>query len=163
MQKAPNHKDEEKRINALQNLKLLDTKVEERFDKITKEAVKRFSVPISTITLVDKDREWFKSVQGLPTREGPRDISFCSHALVSDVMMIVEDASLDPRFSDNPMVIGGPNIRFYAGKSLYDKKTSLPVGVFCIKDNKPRKMSLSEISDFLDLANKAEDEINRSN
>lgn len=161
MQKAPVPSNEEKRLCALYDLKILDTKTEERFDNITKEAVNRFSVPISTITLVDKDREWFKSAQGLDLNEGARDVSFCGHALVSEVIMIIEDTLKDPRFADNPTVTHTPFVRFYAGKSLYERKTNMPVGVFCIKDIKPRKMSLTEINDFLDLATKAEDEINR--
>lgn len=161
MQKAPIPANEEARLCALDDLKLLDTASEERFDRITREAIKRFSVPISTITLVDKDREWFKSVQGLSVKEGPRDISFCGHALMSQVILIIEDTLADPRFADNPMVKGEPFIRFYAGKSLYDRKTSLPVGVFCIKDREPKKMSMADIDDFLTLASQAEDEVNK--
>lgn len=161
MQKAPIPNNEEKRLCTVQDLKILDTELEERFDILTKEATKRFNVPISTITIMDRDREWFKSAQGLDAKEGPRDISFCGHALVSEVMMIIEDTLKDPRFSDNPMVTHTPFIRFYAGKSLYDRKSGLPVGVFCIKDYKPRKMDLDEINDFLELATKAEEELNR--
>ncbi len=161
MQTAPIPKNEQERLCALQGLKLLDTAIEERFDCITKKAVERFAVPISTITLVDKDREWFKSVQGLNQKEGPRDVSFCGHAIMSEVMMIVEDTLTDKRFFDNPMVKGQPNIRFYAGKSLYDWKSRLPVGVFCVKDFKPRQFSLQETADFLELAVEAENEINK--
>lgn len=161
MQKAPIPTNDKERVCALEGLKLLDTSSEERFDRLTREAIKRFSVPISTITLVDKDREWFKSVQGLQTREGPRDISFCGHALMSQIILIIEDTLADPRFADNPMVKGEPFIRFYAGKSLYDHTSNLPVGVFCIKDHKPREMSLVDINDFLDLARRAEEEINK--
>lgn len=118
MQKAPIPINEEARICAVEGLKLLDTATEERFDRITREATKRFSVPISTITIIDKDREWFKSVQGLEKREGPRDTSFCGHALMSEIILIIEDTSADPRFADNPMVTGSPFIKFYAGKSL---------------------------------------------
>jgi len=161
MEQAPIPENEKERICAVEGLELLDTAFEERFDRITKEACNRFSVPISTITLVDKDREWFKSVQGLDTREGPRSISFCGHALMSQVIMIIGDTLKDPRFADNPMVKGEPFIRFYAGKSLYDRDSHLPVGVFCIKDKKPREMSPTDISDFLDLAHRAEEEINK--
>lgn len=161
MQKSPIPENDLARVCALQGLRLLDTASEERFDCITREAVKRFSVPISTITLVDKDREWYKSAQGLNTKEGPRDISFCGHALMSQVMLIIKDTLEDPRFADNPMVKGEPFIRFYAGKSLYDHKTHLPVGVFCIKDTKPKEMSLSDMNDFLDMASRAEEEINK--
>ena len=161
MQKAPIPVNDQARVCAVEDLHLLDTPPEERFDRLTRAATERFDVPISTITLIDKDREWFKSVQNLETREGRRDISFCGHALVSDVVLIVEDTLKDPRFNDNPMVTGSPFIRFYASKSLYDHQTHLPVGVFCIKGHRPRTMSVVDVSDFLDLARQAEEEINR--
>ncbi len=161
MQKAAIPVNEDARICAVQDLKILDTKTEERFDRLTKEATVRFSVPMSTITVVDRSREWFKSEQGIGKREGPRDISFCGHALLSQDILIIEDTSLDSRFADNPMVIGAPFVRFYAGKSLYEYKSNLPVGVFCIKDIKPKKMTPDDISDFLELAKKAEVELNK--
>lgn len=161
MQIAPIPLNEEDRVCALEDLNILDTKSEERFDCITREAIKRFSVPISTITLVDRDREWFKSVQGLDVKEGPRDISFCGHALISQLILVINDTLQDPRFADNPMVTGKPFIRFYAGKSLYDYESKLPVGVFCIKDHIPREMSIADVSDLLDLADRAEQEINK--
>lgn len=163
MKKAPIPKFEKERLCALNGLKLLDTATEERFDRITREATKKFNVPISTITLVDKDREWFKSFQGLEKREGPRDISFCGHALMSEVMLVIEDTLENPIFADNPMVKGEPFIRFYAGKSLFEHKSGMPVGVFCIKDTKPRKFNMTDINDFLELAHKAEIEINKEN
>jgi len=161
MLSAPIPTNEKARLCAVQGLNLLDTSSEERFDRITKKATERFSVPISTITLIDRDREWYKSVQGLKNREGSRDTSFCGHALMTEVILIIEDTSADPRFADNPMVKGTPFIRFYAGKSLYEEKSHLPVGVFCIKDYRPRKLSISDINDFLDLAHEAEIEVNR--
>lgn len=161
MQLAPIPVNDKDRVCALEGLKLLDTSNEERFDCLTKEAIKRFSVPISTITLVDREREWFKSVQGLDVTEGPRDISFCGHALLSEVILVINDTLADPRFADNPMVIGEPYIRFYAGKSLFDYESRLPVGVFCIKDHIPRDMSTADIADFLDLADRAEKEVNK--
>lgn len=160
MLNAPIPEFEEERLRAVQGLNILDTPPDKRFDHLTKKATERFKVPISTISIVDKDREWYKSCQGLDTKSGPRSISFCGHALLSEDILILEDTLDDPRFADNPMVIGPPYIRFYAGKSLYDRKSNLPVGVLCIKDHKPRKMSPADIADFLDLANQAEDEIN---
>ncbi len=161
MQSAPIPPFEQERVYALHKLHLLDTDPEERFDTFTAEAVKRFSVAISTISLLDEDREWFKSVCGTDAKEGARDISFCGHALVSEVVTIIEDTLEDERFADNPMVIGEPFIRFYAGKSLYNNKSRLPVGVFCIKDTKPRKMSAQDMEDFLDLAHRVEVELNK--
>lgn len=161
METAPIPVNEEERICALEGLKLMDTEPEQRFDIITQKAIQRFSVPISTITLIDKKREWFKSVQGLSFVEGPRGSSFCGHALLSEIILIIEDTLTDSRFVDNPMVAGAPFIRFYAGKLLYDRETRLPVGVFCIKDTKPRQLSATDINDFLELARQAEDEINK--
>lgn len=161
MKLAPIPTNDKERICALEGLHLLDTAPEERLDRITKAAIERFSVPISTITLVDKDREWFKSVHGLTNKEGSRDISFCGHALLSEVVLVINDTLADPRFSDNPMVKGEPFIRFYAGKSLYDYASNLPVGVFCIKDRQPREMSMADMADFLELADRAEKEINK--
>ncbi len=161
MQKAPIPKFEKERLCALEELNILDTAAEERFDKITREAIAYFKVPIFTITIVDAEREWFKSVQGLKTRQGPRDISFCGHALLVQDIMILEDTLDDPRFADNPMVMDKPGIRFYAGKSLYHQSKRLPIGVFCIKDYQPRKMTMKEVDKLLTLAKEAEDELNR--
>lgn len=161
MQKAPIPNYEDQRLCAVFDLKILDTAREERFDLITQKAVNRFFVPISTITIVDKDREWYKSAQGLEQKQDKRDTSFCGHAMLQEDIFIVEDTKKDERFKDNLHVIGVPFIRFYAGKSLYDHKTNLPIGVFCIKGYEPKKMTLEEISDFLDFAKLAEEEINK--
>jgi GAF domain-containing protein len=160
MEKAPIPPFEADRLCAVESLKILDTAAEERFDRLTREATAKFKVPISTITIVDRDREWFKSNQGLTQKEGPRDISFCGHALLKPTILILEDTLKDDRFADNPMVTGSPFIRFYAGKALEERGSHLPVGVFCIKDHKPHQMSTAEIADFLDLAKRAEDEVN---
>lgn len=161
MIKAPIPKNEKDRLCAVNVLGLLDTEHEERFDLLTKEVKERFQVPMSTLTIVDKDREWFKSSQGVKVTESPRDISFCGHALLQKNLFVVEDTLENEIFKDNPMVLGPPFVRFYAGKSLFEVESGLPVGVFCIKDVKPRKMSISDISDFLDLASRAEKEINK--
>ncbi len=139
---------------------ILDTKPEERFDRLTEEAVAKLKVPISTITIIDADREWFKSCQGLDEKQGGRDVSFCGHALLAKNLFVVEDTLKDPRFADNPMVVNAPYIRFYAGMALLDQKTGQPVGVFCVKDTKPRQFNLEEINVFMDLANRAEKELN---
>lgn len=159
---APIPSNDKERVCAVQGLNLLDTASEERFDRFTREAIKRFSVPISTITLIDKDREWYKSIQGLITKEGPRATSFCGHALMNETILIIEDTLSDERFLDNPMVKSSPFIRFYAGKSLYENKSHLPVGVFCIKDIKPRTFSKDDVSDFLEMASRVEEEINNT-
>ena len=130
MQKAPIPDNESDRLAAVHRLAVLDTVPEKRFDDLTKEATERLLVPISTVTIVDSNREWFKSQQGLNKNDGDRAVSFCGHALFAKDMFIVEDALKDPRFADNPMVVGPPFIRFYAGIALLDHKTGQPVGVF---------------------------------
>ncbi len=140
---------------------ILDTKPEERFDRITKEATEKLQVPISTIAILDSKREWFKSCTGLDQKESDRAISFCGHALLVKELFIIEDTLKDDRFKDNPMVTGFPFIRFYAGQALLDYKTGKSIGVFCIKDTKPRKLSVGEVGIILDLANKAEIELNK--
>ena len=126
MKNAPIPSNEKARLCAVFDLKILDTAFEKRFDDITKEATKKFRVPISTITIIDKDREWYKSVQGLNIREGNRNVSFCGHALLQEEILIIEDTRNNPDFANNPMVIRLENpIRFYAGKSIYDRATNL--------------------------------------
>ncbi len=160
MQSAPLPTNEDERLKKIMDLGLLDSAPEERFDTITREAMTAFNVPISTITIMDKDREWYKSRQGLDSTEAPRAISFCAHAMLSRDVFIVEDALEDERFKDNPMVIGKPYIRFYAGVALYDKM-GMNIGVLCIKDTKPRKFSTEDISKLMDLASRAEAEFNK--
>lgn len=158
-QQAPIPKNEKERLQSLAALHILDTPPEERFDRITKVALYLFNVPISAITLIDSRREWFKSCQGLPKRESERAISFCGHALVSEDLLIIPDTKKDPRFANNPMVVNAPYIRFYAGvpiKSADGKR----MGVFCIKDRKPRKLNKESISMLKSLAAWAELELN---
>lgn len=161
MQFAPIPKDEQERLNVVRDMNILDTKPEERFDVLTREAMVKLQVPISTITILDKDREWYKSVQGLRNKEGDRLTSFCGHALLAKDIFIVEDTLKDIRFADNPMVIKPPHIRSYAGIALIDHKTGHSIGVFCIKDIKPRSFSLEELSTLADIATRAEEELNK--
>ena len=160
MQPAPIPTNEKQRLEALKALGILDTKPDERFDAITKEAIKRLHVPISTVSLIDSEREWYLSRQGLGITEAKRETSFCGHAMFSEYIFIVEDTLKDPRFADNPTVIGAPYIRFYAGIALRDHRHRLPVGVLCVKDTKPRSMTAQEVGILLELAAKAETEIN---
>lgn len=138
-------KDEEKRLQALRDLLILDTPPEERFDRIAEFARFEFEVPIVIISLVDEERQWFKSVVGLDACSTSRDIAFCAHAILQDNIMVVEDATNDERFFDNPLVIGEPYIRFYAGAPL-----TLPsgekMGTFCLIDQKPNSLDKVELS-----------------
>ena len=162
MKLAPIPPNEDRRIRAVKKLNVLDTPPEDRFDAITKEATERLGVPVSTISILDSDREWYKSRQGIDKKEDERDISFCGHLLMSDEIMIIEDAQQDPWFRDNPHVTKDkPPVRFYAGVTIRDKETRLPVGAFCIKDSKPRTLTEEEIAIIFALAKKAEEEINK--
>lgn len=161
MKKAPIPENEKERLEAVHKMAILDTDSEERFDNLTKEAVKKLKVPISTLSILDSKREWFKSCQGLNEKEGERAISFCGHALLSRNIFFVEDTLKDPRFADNPMVVGSPFIRFYGGIALVDYKSGHYIGVFCIKDTKPRTLSAKEVDIFMDLAECAEKEVNK--
>jgi GAF domain-containing protein len=158
---APISDNENQRLEALKRLGILDTPPEERFDVITREASVKLGVPISTISIIDAKREWYKSRCGLTAQEGERDISFCGHAMQAEYIFVIEDTLTDNRFKDNPYVTGAPFIRFYAGVALHDRKTKLPVGVLCVKDVKPRKFSPAEVVTLIELARQAEDELNK--
>ena len=149
MPAAPFPENEAKRILALYALNILDTPPEDRFDRVTRLAVKMFDVPIALVSLVDTERQWFKSCQGLDTLETPRTVSFCSHAILQDKAFIIPDARLDPRFADNPIVTGEPYVIFYAGYpiSLADGSK---IGTLCLIDHKPRQLSPEDIEALLD-------------
>lgn len=142
---APLPHNEALRLRALRELLILDTPPEARFDRISAFAAREFDVPMALVSLVDRDRQWFKSNFGLEERETPRDTSFCGHAIGERDALVVPDALKDPRFIDNPMVLGKPFIRFYAGCVL-----RLPygqvVGTLCVMDRRPRDF------DRLDMA-----------
>ncbi len=158
-QEASIPKDEKERLVSLKRLNILDTPPEERFDRITRLAVSLFNVPISTVTLVDSHREWFKSCQGLPVKEGERAISFCGHAMLAEDSFIIPDAKKDPRFAKNPMVIGKPYIRFYAAIPL-KAADGKRVGAFCLKDYKHRQLNQEQVEMLKTLASWVEVELN---
>lgn len=162
MQPAPIPENEKQRLASLHNLGLLNTPPEERFDLITRTATRIFHVSISTLTLVDSKREWFKSCQGLPQHEGDRAVSFCGHALLAADVLVIPDTKKDDRFADNPMVTGEPYLRFYAGVPVMSADGTR-VGVFCIKDTKPRKFSKDDEEVLKGLAFWAEVEMNSHN
>lgn len=150
--------DESTRLETLRSLKLLDSAPEERFDRLTRLARRMFGVPISLVSLVDSDRQWFKSVQGLEASETPREISFCGHAILGDDIFMIPDALEDERFVDNPLVLNEPNIRFYAGCPLKVSNGS-KLGTLCIIDREPRKFTEEDLELLRDLAIMAEQEI----
>lgn len=125
------------RIDALNAYDVLDTPKEMSFDALTRLAARIFGVPIALVSLVDEDRQWFKSAHGLDAEQTPRDQAFCTYAVMDDEPLIVHDATQDERFKDNPLVTGEPGIRFYAGAPLVTPD-SYRIGTFCIIDTKPR-------------------------
>lgn len=129
--------DEAQRLQALRDLLLLDTPPEERFDRLVQFAADEFEVPIAVVSLVDDERQWFKAKVGLDVCGTGRDVSFCGHAVVREEVMVVEDARLDPRFADNPLVTSAPFIRFYAGAPL-QLPSGQRVGTLCLIDTQPR-------------------------
>ena len=132
--------NEKARISALQRYDILDTMFESDFDDITLIASQICGVPMALITLVDTDRQWFKSAIGIDIKETPRDISFCAHAINGDELFEIKDAISDIRFSNNPLVTGNTNIRFYAGMPL-TTSDGYQLGTICLLDNKPRVLS----------------------
>jgi hypothetical protein len=125
------------RLAELARYDILDTPAEERFDRITELAAMLFDTPIAAVTLVDQDRQWFKAHTGLSVQQTPREDSFCSQAMEHDGVFVVPDAQQDPRFADNKLVTGGPNIRFYAGARLRSSNGQ-PLGAMCVISANPR-------------------------
>ncbi|MCG6146333.1 hybrid sensor histidine kinase/response regulator [Leptospira bandrabouensis] len=141
---APLPKNETARLSALKGLEILDTPEEEMFDEITKLASMICNVPISLVSLIDETRQWFKSHHGLDTRETPRSLAFCSHAILGDELFVVPNAKLDPRFKNNPLVNEAPNVIFYAGIPLA-LDDHIKLGTLCVIDNKPRELNENQI------------------
>lgn len=152
--------NETARLHALRDLDILDSPPEERFDRLTRLAKHMFGTAIALVSLIDNQRQWFKSRQGLTTCETGRDISFCGHAILDDAILLVADTHLDPRFADNPLVMAPPHIRFYAGAPLHTAQ-GLRIGTLCIIDPAPRQLTAAELRALRDLADCVEAEINQ--
>jgi PAS domain S-box-containing protein len=140
MKKAPIPKDEARRKKALDSLKVLDTSPEGCFDKVTKIASSICETKIALVSLVDSERQWFKSKHGLEVSETPRDISFCGHTILGTSIFEVQDTQKDPDFADNPLCVGFPGIRFYAGAPLITSD-GYRVGTLCVIDQEPKKLT----------------------
>ena len=158
MQPAPLPVTEKERLERLRNYKVLDTPSEAAFDRITRVVAETIGVPIALVSLVDEDRQWFKAKYGLDAEETPRDVAFCAHAILDDKVFVVEDALKDQRFADNPLVTGGPSVRFYAGAPLITSDGH-NIGTLCAIDHAPRQISEDHKLLLEDLATLVIDEM----
>lgn len=147
--------NEEERLCALAEYNILDTPPTDGFDRLTSLAARVFDVPIVLISLVSRDRQFFKSRVGLDVCETSREVSFCAHAIAQEDILLVPDALNDQRFVSNPLVLSEPFIRFYAGKTLV-APGGYKLGTICLIDNKPRhdfsdedRKNLSAIADLV--------------
>ncbi len=150
--------DETQRLLSLHSLRLLDSTPEDRFDRITRMAKRIFDVDICLVSLVDSDRQWFKSRQGLEACETSREISFCGHAILEERAFVVNDASADRRFADNPLVTGEPHIRFYAGYPVH-APDGQRIGTICLIDRLPREFTDRDRECLRDFAELVDDEL----
>ena len=155
---APIPENEAERLAALRRYEVLDTPAEDAFDRIARIAAAYLKVPIALVSLVDESRQWFKARHGIDAPETPRDIAFCAHAIMEDRPLVVRNATLDPRFKDNPLVTGGPKVRFYAGAPL---RTSdgFRLGTLCAIDSVAREFTDEEEAVLVDLAQLVVDEL----
>lgn len=151
MSTAPLPSNEAARIQALYDLEILDTGIEDAFDRITRLAATFMDAPVALISLVDANRQWFKSRVGWDRCDSSRDEAFCAHAILEPDIMVVSDARRDPRFYQNPIVIAEPHIRFYAGAPLVTNE-GYALGTLCVLDTKVRELDAREGKALRDLA-----------
>lgn len=155
---APIPPFEAQRLDDLQALKILDTEAEERFDRYTQLAADLFQVPIALVSLVDEERQWFKSAVGTDIRETDRSISLCGHVVAADETLLIADTQQDSRFAKNPLVQSAPRIRFYAGVPLHGASNQ-PVGTLCLIDHQPRHLAPHDLDLLKQLAALVESEL----
>lgn len=142
--------DEADRQAALDRSLLTSTPAEADIDRIARLTREALGAPVTLFTLVDENRQWFKACIGLDETETPRDLSFCGHAILGDSVFVVEDARRDPRFADNPLVTGAPQVIAYAGKPIHDPD-GYRLGTLCVIDHEPRSFSLADIARLEDF------------
>lgn len=152
MLKAPQFPNEEQRLAELQKYGILDTPPEINLDELTYIASYICETPIGLISIIDKERQWFKAKIGLEAQQTPRDVSFCGHAIAQDEIFVIENAELDVRFKDNPLVIGEPNVIFYAGAPLITP-AGFKLGTLCVIDHKPKTLTSEQKKILKTLAN----------
>ena len=151
MSQEPPPANELERLSSLRDMSLLDTPAEERFDRLTRLAKRLFRAPFSMITLIDEERQWFKSAQGHNMTETPLEGAICRYTILSDEPMVVPDASIDPRLFDTSFVRGEPFVRFYAGVPIRNQDGQR-VGTICVLDIKERQVEGDEMAALQDLA-----------
>lgn len=151
-------KDEPERLEELATFEVLDTDPERNFDEIVDLVSKLLDVPIALVSIVDEDRQWFKAKVGLGAEQTGRDISFCGHVVASGDALVVEDATKDERFFDNPLVTADPNIRFYAGQPLRTRNGTI-LGTLCAIDSKPKTLTPLQQEILRVLCNQAADQL----
>lgn len=161
MEKSPIKGNEEERLKKLNALNILDTPPEQRLDFLSKIAAKLLNVPISVISMIDSKRDWYKSSYGIDKKEGTREQSISGHALYAEDVFIVSDTQKDPRFFDNPLVIGEPYIRSYAGVPIYSNDGHQAIGVFCVEGKEPKTFLKEELDLLKELSRWAEEEFNK--
>ena len=154
MTKAPVPENEQKRLEVLRQYRVLDTAAEQVFDEITRLAAECCQTPISLLSFIDENRQWFKSNVGLQVTETSRDVAFCAHAILQGDLFEVTDAQADERFADNPLVTGEPNVRYYAGMPLMTTD-GYPLGTLCVVDRVPRELTQEQKDKLRALAQSA--------
>lgn len=157
----PKATEEQQRLDTLRALQMLVTSADERFDRITHVAAKLFRVPIALVSMLDDERQRFRSRHDLHTSESPDAMAFCIHALPNAGPLVVPDTLQDPRFADHPVVLGAPHVRFYAGHPVRSPEGHA-LGALCIVDVKPRDPAGIELDSLRHLAEMVEEEIRKS-
>ncbi|MDF3031833.1 MAG: hypothetical protein K0R03_2391, partial [Moraxellaceae bacterium] len=143
--------DEARRLDTLRSLGVLDTPPSEELDRITRLASRLFRTPMSAISLIDADRQWFKSSVGIAASEIERAVSFCGHTILQEEPLVVSDATTDPRFAGNPFVTDAPQIRAYAGQTICSRDGHA-LGALCVIDHRPRHFTVEDLETLRDLA-----------
>ncbi len=158
MIRAPLPENEDERLRWLEELNILDTIEEQAYDDLTFLAAQICGTPIALVSLIDRDRQWFKSHHDLDARETPRDYAFCAHAILGDEPLVVEDSAQDERFHDNPLAIGAPHVKFYAGAPLI-LRDGIRLGTLCVIDNRARTITPQQTEALKALARQVVDQM----